>query len=281
MNTISGLSFYDSLNRLTIGALLLIKETPSKNDGVQLFLFVVASFVIGSIFQMIVQLLTGSTFSGRKIRKDLKDTRLNLHKINLGLNWSNNPKLIKRAHDDINEPSNNTFDIKKQYLKAYYNVARNGLLMNIPILEALENFVRNLIFFFMILVVLQILEILGISKISMVITIVTIFVFFVTLWIGGLWVALPLAAIVSILFLWSCVTIDYSIVLPTLNSYKKLISCSLLIFIFYWIRIEIQYKIHFLIWEGDYYIRLLDNEQKRAKKQCHPIEQQTRRTDKQ
>lgn len=33
---------------------------------------------------------------------------------------------------------------KDDYLKAYYNVVKNGFLMNIPTLEAHENFLRNI-----------------------------------------------------------------------------------------------------------------------------------------
>ena len=35
--------------------------------------------------------------------------------------------------------------IKYEYVRAYYNVAQEGLLMNIPVLEALENFMRNMV----------------------------------------------------------------------------------------------------------------------------------------
>ena len=35
---------------------------------------------------------------------------------------------------------------KEDYLKAYYKVAKAGILMNIPVLEAIENFIRNVFF---------------------------------------------------------------------------------------------------------------------------------------
>ena len=42
--------------------------------------------------------------------------------------------------DDYQKASYDTDD----YLKAYYNVVKNGFLMNIPTLEAHENFLRNI-----------------------------------------------------------------------------------------------------------------------------------------
>ena len=62
--------------------------------------------------------------------------------------------MIKKAHenvilknkyiyiykDDYQKASYDTDD----YLKAYYNVVKNGFLMNIPTLEAHENFLRNI-----------------------------------------------------------------------------------------------------------------------------------------
>ena len=65
MNTISGLSFYDSLNKMTIGALVLLLIDRSSEDieygAVSMFLFIVTAFIVGCFFQTIVQIITGDT----------------------------------------------------------------------------------------------------------------------------------------------------------------------------------------------------------------------------
>lgn len=162
MNTISGLSFYDSLNKMTIGTLvlLLVKDMPSEDDGISIFLFIVAAFIIGCIFQMVVQFITGNTLLSKGIKIGFKTFFAHdyswLHKINDLFNLTNNKTLIKEACNDLygKDYIDETYkNIKNdnyisEYYLAYYRVAKNNILMNIPILEALENFMRNLIFFF-------------------------------------------------------------------------------------------------------------------------------------
>lgn len=127
MNTITGFTFYDSLNKLTVGTLLLlllggvIGEKAETN-----ILFFVTAFIIGIFYQTII-----------------KDRTRFL---------TNNLHMVKKAHkkvilknkyitkDDYLKASYDTDD----YLKAYYNVVKNGFLMNIPTLEAHENFLRNI-----------------------------------------------------------------------------------------------------------------------------------------
>ena len=87
MNTISGLSFYDSLNKMTIGILVLLLIDKSsediKYDIVSMFLFIVVAFIVGCFFQMIVQIITGDA-----VLKKSKKNRL--EKINIDLKKSNN-----------------------------------------------------------------------------------------------------------------------------------------------------------------------------------------------
>lgn len=135
MNTLSGVSFYDSLNKLSIGALILAsvyqwpKETlgNGKNiasgmpDEAFWMLFIIASFIVGIIVQMIVELLTEG--------------------------WRNSTKLIREAcKEDYNKSLFGLSDkeIKDKYYRAYYNVTRHNLLLNVPALEALERFTRTL-----------------------------------------------------------------------------------------------------------------------------------------
>lgn len=294
MNTISGLSFYDSLNKMTIGTLvlLLVKDMPSEDDGKSIFLFIVAAFIIGCIFQMVVQFITGNTVLGNRIKTYFKTTWIHqcscLYLISVWLNWTNNSAMIKDAHDRVYKSKEYIQDIDRLYLQAYYRVARNGLLMNIPILEALENFMRNLIFYFMLLTIFpngNILPILSCETISVMPDICKIFIEGIILF--GI---LLLIIIVSILFyeclkkmllciclrtfilcgiimlgIFLCGNSDSSTIgLITVNCRCKLILCFCVVCILYWLRKEIQYKIHYLIWEGDYYIRRLDKERNKA-----------------
>ena len=127
MNTITGFTFYDSLNKLTVGTLLLLLAGGMIGDKAETnILFFVTAFIIGIFYQ---------TF--------IKDRTRFL---------TNNLHMIKKAHenvilknkyitkDDYLKASYN----KDDYLKAYYNVVKNGFLMNIPTLEAHENFLRNI-----------------------------------------------------------------------------------------------------------------------------------------
>ena len=127
MSTITGFTFYDSLNKLTVGTLLLLLAGGMIGEKAETnILFFVTAFIIGIFYQ---------TF--------IKDRTRFL---------TNNLHMIKKAHenvilknkyitkDDYLKASYN----KDDYLKAYYNVVKNGFLMNIPTLEAHENFLRNI-----------------------------------------------------------------------------------------------------------------------------------------
>ena len=137
MNTITGFTFYDSLNKLTVGTLLLLLIGGMIGEKAETnILFFVTAFIIGIFYQTIIK----------------NRTRF----------LTNNLHMIKKAHenvilknkyiykDDYKKASYNKDDYQKasydtdDYLKAYYNVVKNGFLMNIPTLEAHENFLRNI-----------------------------------------------------------------------------------------------------------------------------------------
>lgn len=137
MNTITGFTFYDSLNKLTVGTLLLLLVGGMIGEKAETnILFFVTAFIIGIFYQTIIKCLTPFL--------------------------TNNLHMIKKAHenvilknkyiykDDYQKASYNKDDYQKasydtdDYLKAYYNVVKNGFLMNIPTLEAHENFLRNI-----------------------------------------------------------------------------------------------------------------------------------------
>lgn len=127
MNTITGFTFYDSLNKLTVGTLLLLLLGGMIGEKAETnILFFVSAFIIGIFYQTFIKNITRFL--------------------------TNNLHMIKKAHenvilknkyitkDDYLKASYDTDD----YLKAYYNVVKNGFLMNIPTLEAHENFLRNI-----------------------------------------------------------------------------------------------------------------------------------------
>lgn len=117
MNTITGFTFYDSLNKLTVGTLLLLLVGGMIGEKAETnILFFVTAFIIGIFYQ---------TF--------IKDRTRFL---------TNNLHMIKKAHENV--ILKNKYITKDDYLKAYYNVVKNGFLMNIPTLEAHENFLRNI-----------------------------------------------------------------------------------------------------------------------------------------
>lgn len=284
MNTISGLSFYDSLNKMTIGILVLLLIDKSsediKYDIVSMFLFIVVAFIVGCFFQMIVQIITGDAVLKKSKKNRLEKINIDLKKSNnhfcktqyklikslffslfTWTQWTNNPKLIQEAHNDVYKYSINSFEINRRYFKAYYNVVRNGLLMNIPILEALENFMRNLIFYFILLIVLSCTPI-SILLSGVLLLIISVMIIGRYLYSRRM-VLFSCAIILFVVFFWG--NIDNSIIgRITTNEYCRLILCVIAIFISYWLRKEIQYKIHYLIWEGDYYIRRLDKERNKA-----------------
>ncbi len=127
MNTITGFTFYDSLNKLTVGTLLLLLLGGMVGEKAETnILFFVTAFIIGIFYQTII--------------KDR--TRFLTNNLHMIKNAYKNVTLRNKcmAKGDNLKASCDTDD----YLKAYYNVVKNGFLMNIPTLEAHENFLRNI-----------------------------------------------------------------------------------------------------------------------------------------
>jgi hypothetical protein len=121
MSEITGVGFYESLNKFFVGFLILILFV-GLNSGLFINpLFLISAYIVGCIYQALVQVCTKSMLSLKK--NEIEEVR---------------NKVYKNKYKGTN--------IKDDYLKAYYKVAKAGLLMNIPVLEALENFMRNLIF---------------------------------------------------------------------------------------------------------------------------------------
>ena len=121
MSEITGVGFYESLNKFFVGFLILVLFVGLDSDLFTDPLFLISAYIVGCIYQAIIQELTRSWLS---LREDEIQNAYNAEYI------------IKYKGENI----------KKDYLKAYYKLAKAGLLMNIPVLEALENFMRNLMF---------------------------------------------------------------------------------------------------------------------------------------
>lgn len=59
MNTITGFTFYDSLNKLTVGTLLLLLTGTRMGENAEsTILFFVTAFIIGIFYQTIIKCLT-------------------------------------------------------------------------------------------------------------------------------------------------------------------------------------------------------------------------------
>lgn len=121
MSEITGVGFYESLNKFFVGFLILVLFVGLNSDLFINPLFLISAYIVGCIYQAIIQVLTKSWLS---LREDE----------------------IQNAYDAKYIIKYKGENIKEDYLKAYYKIAKAGLLMNIPVLEALENFMRNLIF---------------------------------------------------------------------------------------------------------------------------------------
>lgn len=120
MNTISGLSFYDSLNKLTVGWLIIFPFLIDAGLAFNNPIAHVAAFLVGTIYQCSIQQYT----------KCLR----------------NRLSMIKKQNKWMTEDERKNMITKCQYYKAYYKVARAGILLNIPVLEAIEDFIRNIFF---------------------------------------------------------------------------------------------------------------------------------------
>lgn len=119
MSIVNGLGFYESINKLIIGFLLLFLFVKPDFESSQGVLFLILAYITGCIYQVIIRSLTKSWLNLRECE-------------------------IAKAYKQIYEVEYSEKDIKDLYLQSYYEITNAGLLLNIPINEALENFMRNL-----------------------------------------------------------------------------------------------------------------------------------------
>jgi hypothetical protein len=141
MNGIS-FSLYDALNKLIIGAIILLPlmvsgwwHTLCQDATTMAFCFTLASFLCGLALWLVLSKLIQSFQCLRSI-------------------WffgSNNLEIIVRTFKQIKAMYPDYYapfrrDMKKRYLGAYYRVQQAGSLGNVPTLEALSEFFKNLVF---------------------------------------------------------------------------------------------------------------------------------------
>lgn len=120
-NSIS-VGFYDSLNILSIGGLILFLTTQKIPTNENIFFFVIGAFLIGLIYHQLMECSIVKFIRNCPLIR--KSTFQAVEKI-----------LNERPMPDSGE---------KSYLYAYYLVAKNNCLMNIPVLEAHIAFIRNM-----------------------------------------------------------------------------------------------------------------------------------------
>ena len=119
----SKISFYDFLNILARGFLLLnLGCNFATEKGIDWIFISIASFLIGLVYHQLMECTIG------KVIRNCK--------------WITQRAYEKVKNDIGISPMS---DCKPNtYLKAYYMVAKNNCLMNIPVLEAHIAFVRNI-----------------------------------------------------------------------------------------------------------------------------------------
>jgi len=137
VSTSTSITFYDFLNKIVIGFLLIYpfcefgKSTATcccqtSPDIKSIFCLLIASFISGLIFSTLVKCITSPL--------------------------TNSEKLIRQARRNVIKDTKKQIDLNKKlslrgnYYGFYYKLVNAGVLRNIPILEALESFVRQLFF---------------------------------------------------------------------------------------------------------------------------------------
>lgn len=150
MNGISGLSFYESFNKFITGFLILVLLVGLDSNLFTKPLFIISAYIVGCIYQAIIQVFTKSCLSLQE--DEIKEAHDEVYKNKKESCKNNIFAFMKELKCCISrlfksqEEGDNPSKEKEGYLKAYYKIAKAGLLMNIPVLEALENFMRNLMF---------------------------------------------------------------------------------------------------------------------------------------
>lgn len=118
----SKLSFYDFLNILVTGFLWLSLFYEPVGNGISWIYISAISFLIGLVYHQLMECSIGKIIRNcSKIRKNAYDA-------------------VERVINEHPMPDSS----EKSYLYAYYLVAKNNCLMNIPVLEAHIAFIRNI-----------------------------------------------------------------------------------------------------------------------------------------
>lgn len=141
--TFTGAGFYDTINKMLIGFLILlpfVSKTFLENGNISSFMFpllIVGSWLIGIFFWAITKfskdMLRGCVF----ISKHSKDSLLQKTYTRLLESKTKYYSLKPSPIDD---------NIEGFYNKCYYYVQKNGLLGNVPVLESLSEFFFNMVF---------------------------------------------------------------------------------------------------------------------------------------
>ena len=154
--TFTGTSFYDTLNKMLVGFLILLPWMSQYFVGnnscseFNLTVLIVAGWLVGIFLWAITVIIRGYSdgfLPGRHIfSKDRRLQRAYMASYNLFIG--------QPADSPVALPAN----IKNKYLESYYNVQKEGSLGNVPVLESLSEFFRNLIivlFIWIIVIVCQ------------------------------------------------------------------------------------------------------------------------------
>lgn len=118
----SKLSFYDFLNILVTGFLWLSLFYEPVGNGISWIYISVISFLIGLVYHQLMECTIGIIIRNcTRIRRSTYEA-------------------VEKVLNECPMPDSG----EKSYLYAYYLVAKNNCLMNIPVLEAHIAFIRNM-----------------------------------------------------------------------------------------------------------------------------------------
>jgi hypothetical protein len=155
MNGIS-FSLYDALNKLIIGAIILLPlmvsgwwHTLCQDATTMAFCFTLASFLCGLALWLILATINIKdskkycSIDGNKFRRILENLPYWFFVSNCNLILYDTFEEIQSVYPGYHPIFES--QKKKCYLAAYYRVQQAGLMGNIPVLEALSEFFKNLV----------------------------------------------------------------------------------------------------------------------------------------
>lgn len=138
MDFSSKLSLYDTLTMMLSGFLILFITGVFESRALMfeewyiVTLCLVACYIVGMIYHRILECLL------RCFCSCPRDCKCHLFRSFC----RNDEKMIRKAYEGRVEENE---DIKEKYYLAYYRLAKNGCLGNIPVLEAQEAFLRDMV----------------------------------------------------------------------------------------------------------------------------------------